>query len=188
MYTSSKLSNNEKKGIHCIHSLRVPDYENLRQNLYGSDRILWFIRIKKFCCYFLFPPINSSYGLLSQKRYKILSKTLQCNEILDLNRRQRQNIQLCSRLMWVTYMINKASTKCTVQKESSTITFEIFKWNFCTEFRHGERKKERKKEKGGGKQILKRVTNSAVYDRRTVSKPGAWVDEFILQCIFHFKF
>jgi len=49
--------------IHCIHFRLVPDYETLRQNLYGSYRILWFIRIKKICCYFLFPPITSSYGL-----------------------------------------------------------------------------------------------------------------------------
>jgi len=31
------------------------------------------------------------------------------------------------------------------------------------------------------KQNLKMATNSALYDRRTVSKPGAWVDGFILQ-------
>jgi hypothetical protein len=63
MYKSLKLSNNEKKGIHCIHFRLVPDYETLRQNLHGSDRILCFIRIKKICCYFLFTPITSNYGL-----------------------------------------------------------------------------------------------------------------------------
>jgi hypothetical protein len=104
------------------------------------------------------------------KRYKILSKTLQCNGILDLNRRQRQNIHICSRLMCVTYMTNKDSTKCTVQKESSTITLHTFKWNFCTEFFHEIIRKKAKFEKG--------QTQLCMIEGLFLNLVHGWIDSF----------